>query len=101
MGATLDKMFALVGRTTLLATRRQATVNAKRRMGSAAAPEWTGIDKVVRGYFPKDEQLVTAIVVDTLGFSCWSRLNQLSLEVHPLRRLPNLLRQAALGQFLV
>jgi hypothetical protein len=26
-------------------------------MGSSApAPEWTGIDKVVRGYFPKDEQ---------------------------------------------
>ena len=25
-------------------------------MGSAAAPEWTGIDKVDRGYFPQDDQ---------------------------------------------
>lgn len=33
-----------------------ATQQAKRRMGSAAAPEWTGIDKVVRGYFPQDDQ---------------------------------------------
>jgi len=24
--------------------------------GAAAAPEWTGIDKVVRGYFPQDDQ---------------------------------------------
>mmetsp|Transcript_22178 Transcript_22178/g.39531 ORF Transcript_22178/g.39531 Transcript_22178/m.39531 type:complete len:128 (+) Transcript_22178:117-500(+) len=58
--------FAILGRTALFATRRQATAaaasqQAKRRMGSAAAPEWTGIDKVVRGYFPKDEQLVVAI----------------------------------------
>ncbi len=54
--------FAILGRrTALLATRRSAAVvasnqQAKRRMGSAAAPEWTGIDKVVRGYFPQDDQ---------------------------------------------
>ena len=51
---------ALAGRTALLATRRRATATAqqqaKRRMGGAAAPEWTGIDKVVRGYFPQDDQ---------------------------------------------
>ncbi|KAL7488791.1 hypothetical protein ACHAW6_014400 [Cyclotella cf. meneghiniana] len=52
--------FALA-RTALFAARRQAaaasTQQAKRRMGSgAAAPEWTGIDKVVRGYFPQDDQ---------------------------------------------
>lgn len=51
-------MFAALGRRTALhAARRTAQQQAKRRMGggSAAAPEWTGIDKVVRGYFPKDE----------------------------------------------
>ena len=52
--------FAILGRTALLATRRTAVATsqqAKRRMGSSApAQEWTGIDKVVRGYFPKDEQ---------------------------------------------
>ena len=46
-------MFAnLVGRTALVATRRQATQQARRRMGGAAAPEWTGIDKTVRDVFP-------------------------------------------------
>jgi len=52
-------MFAtLLGRrTALVAARRTAVVSTKRRMGSSApAQEWTGIDKVVRGYFPKDEQ---------------------------------------------
>ena len=56
--------FAILGRTALLAsTRRQAAVVAsqqavkRRTMAShAAAPEWTGIDKVVRGYFPQDDQ---------------------------------------------
>jgi hypothetical protein len=56
--------FAILGRTALLVTtRRQANASifaiqhAKRRMAShAAAPEWTGIDKVVRGYFPQDDQ---------------------------------------------
>lgn len=59
--------FAILGRTALLATtRRQAATTfvaaskqqSKRRMAShaAAAPEWTGIDKVVRGYFPQDDQ---------------------------------------------
>ena len=50
-------MFATLGRRTALhAARRTAQQQAKRRMGGgAAAPEWTGIDKVVRGYFPKDE----------------------------------------------
>lgn len=56
-----EAMFQAIARSSLLAARRQATVAAsqqtKRRMGSSApAPEWTGIDKVVRGYFPKDEQ---------------------------------------------
>ena len=53
-------MFAALGRrTALLATRRAAQTQqaTKRRMGgAAAAPEWTGIDKVVRGYFPQDDQ---------------------------------------------
>ena len=54
-------MFASLGRTALLATRRAAATSAntqKRRMGGAAAPapEWSGIDKVVRGYFPQDDQ---------------------------------------------
>ena len=53
--------FSILGRTALLATRRQTVATAtsqqaKRRMGGAAAPEWTGIDKVVRGYFPQDYQ---------------------------------------------
>lgn len=51
-------MFATLGRrTALVAARRTAVMSTKRRMGSSApAQEWTGIDKVVRGYFPKDEQ---------------------------------------------
>lgn len=37
-------------------------------MGSSApAPEWTGIDKVVRGYFPQDDQLAAAILGGYLG----------------------------------
>lgn len=42
--------------------RRGATAVARnqqcRQMGGghAPAPEWTGIDKVVRGYFPEDHQ---------------------------------------------
>jgi hypothetical protein len=56
--------FAILGRTALLATTRRhaaativASQHTKRRMAShAAAPEWTGIDKVVRGYFPQDDQ---------------------------------------------
>ena len=52
---------ALAGRTALLATRRRATATAQQQAnlrmgGAAAAPEWTGIDKVVRGYFPQDDQ---------------------------------------------
>lgn len=55
--------FALLARrTTLLATRRatasSTSAMTKRRMGGSAAPapEWEGIDKVVRGYFPQDDQ---------------------------------------------
>mmetsp|Transcript_40060 Transcript_40060/g.68335 ORF Transcript_40060/g.68335 Transcript_40060/m.68335 type:complete len:127 (+) Transcript_40060:75-455(+) len=67
--------FSILGRTALLATRRRATVatsqQAKRRMGSAApAPEWTGIDKVVRGYFPQDDQLAAAILGGYFGLFC-------------------------------
>eukprot|EP00984_Skeletonema_dohrnii_P033757 scaffold31368_cov141-Skeletonema_dohrnii-CCMP3373.AAC.1 len=62
-------MFATLGRRTALhAARRTAQQQAKRRMGGgAAAPEWTGIDKVVRGYFPKDEDMVVAISGGYLG----------------------------------
>mmetsp|Transcript_20327 Transcript_20327/g.31799 ORF Transcript_20327/g.31799 Transcript_20327/m.31799 type:complete len:126 (+) Transcript_20327:84-461(+) len=63
-------MFATLGRRTALhAARRTAQHQAKRRMGggAAAAPEWTGIDKVVRGYFPKDEDMVVAISGGYLG----------------------------------
>ena len=58
-------MSLLAARTALLASRRiassrsgvNASLQTKRRMGSgAAAPEWEGIDKVVRGYFPQDDQ---------------------------------------------
>ena len=59
-------MFAALGRRTALhAARRTAQQPAKRRMGggAAAAPEWTGIDKVVRGYFPKDEDSEFIVVV--------------------------------------
>jgi hypothetical protein len=34
----------------------------RRGMAHAPAPEWTGIDKVVRGYFPQDHQLALAIL---------------------------------------
>lgn len=35
--------------------------------GHAPAPEWTGIDKVVRGYFPEDPQLAAAILGGYFG----------------------------------
>ncbi|KAL7473078.1 hypothetical protein ACHAXS_013901 [Conticribra weissflogii] len=62
-----------IARTALFAARRQATstVNqqAKRRMGgsSAPAPEWTGIDKIVRDKFPQDDQLAAAIIGGYFG----------------------------------
>ena len=64
--------FSVIARTALFATRRQVTVagsqQLKRRMGSSApAPEWTGIDKVVRDKFPKDEQLAAAIIGGYFG----------------------------------
>mmetsp|Transcript_23308 Transcript_23308/g.54130 ORF Transcript_23308/g.54130 Transcript_23308/m.54130 type:complete len:134 (-) Transcript_23308:985-1386(-) len=34
----------------------------RRAMGSGPKPEWTGIDKVVRTYFPEDWQLAAAII---------------------------------------
>jgi len=46
---------------------RTAAVQAQRRNmgGHAPAPEWTGIDKVVRDVFPQDYQrtLLTMIIV--------------------------------------
>ena len=36
--------------------RNPRTLVQKRQMGAHAQPEWTGIDKVVRGYFPEDYQ---------------------------------------------
>ncbi|KAL3763826.1 hypothetical protein ACHAW5_007780 [Stephanodiscus triporus] len=64
--------FAILGRTALLASRRTSVATtsqqARRRMGSSApAQEWTGIDKVVRSYFPKDEQLAAAIMGGYFG----------------------------------
>lgn len=41
------------------AAKQHLQNQTKRRMGGgghAPAPEWTGIDKVVRGVFPKDYQ---------------------------------------------
>eukprot|EP00569_Conticribra_weissflogii_P003228 CAMPEP_0171345360 /NCGR_PEP_ID=MMETSP0878-20121228/21352_1 /TAXON_ID=67004 /ORGANISM="Thalassiosira weissflogii, Strain CCMP1336" /LENGTH=127 /DNA_ID=CAMNT_0011848745 /DNA_START=41 /DNA_END=424 /DNA_ORIENTATION=- len=62
-----------IARTALFAARRQAattaTQQAKRRMGgsSAPAPEWTGIDKIVRDKFPQDDQLAAAIIGGYFG----------------------------------
>jgi len=40
-----------------VATAQARRAGARRNMGGhAPAPEWTGIDKVVRGYFPQDYQ---------------------------------------------
>eukprot|EP00559_Dactyliosolen_fragilissimus_P003963 CAMPEP_0184855124 /NCGR_PEP_ID=MMETSP0580-20130426/443_1 /TAXON_ID=1118495 /ORGANISM="Dactyliosolen fragilissimus" /LENGTH=118 /DNA_ID=CAMNT_0027349553 /DNA_START=50 /DNA_END=406 /DNA_ORIENTATION=+ len=44
-----------------------ATKTTSRNMGSHAAPEWTGIDKVVRGVFPEDYQLAGAIIGGYVG----------------------------------
>mmetsp|Transcript_8545 Transcript_8545/g.12411 ORF Transcript_8545/g.12411 Transcript_8545/m.12411 type:complete len:139 (+) Transcript_8545:58-474(+) len=35
---------------------------SKRSFGAHAAPEWTGIDKIVRSYFPEDHQLAGAVL---------------------------------------
>ena len=47
-------VYARVARTA----GRTAARAQRRQMGGshAPAPEWTGIDKVVRGYFPEDYQ---------------------------------------------
>uniref|UniRef100_A0A7S2R1X0 Uncharacterized protein n=1 Tax=Eucampia antarctica TaxID=49252 RepID=A0A7S2R1X0_9STRA len=50
---------ATARRSAVVAVRHQQ----RRQMGGhAPAPEWTGIDKVVRGYFPQDHQLAGAIL---------------------------------------
>ena len=44
-------------RSTLRPVLRAALPKAQRRqMGGGAAPEWTGIDKIVRDRFPEDYQ---------------------------------------------
>lgn len=44
-------------RSTLRPALRVATPKVQRRqMGGGAAPEWTGIDKIVRDKFPEDYQ---------------------------------------------
>jgi len=69
----ISKMYAirtLTGRNIRVA----ATKVSQRQMGGGgghAAKEWTGIDKVVRGYFPEDYQ-------STYG-KCRSRL----IPLHP------------------
>ena len=47
---------ATARRRIAVMANRNSTVTAQRRaMGSGGpAPEWEGIDKVVRGYFPGD-----------------------------------------------
>lgn len=49
-----------------VAARRRAAVFAakqqRRKFGHAPAPEWEGIDKVVRGYFPGDHQRKLGVV---------------------------------------
>jgi len=51
---------------TATARRRIAVMvkqsTQRRTMGGGTAPEWEGIDKVVRGYFPGDHQLAMAII---------------------------------------
>jgi len=44
--------------TARLAARKVATQQQKRTMagGGGPKPEWEGIDKIVRGYFPEDYQ---------------------------------------------
>jgi len=51
--------------------------------GAAAAPEWTGIDKVVRGYFPKDEdsELFFPFFADEIMCSIWFGLLLLRLKL--------------------
>ena len=51
------------------AARRRAAMAAQQQQrramggGHAPAPEWEGIDKVVRGYFPQDHQRTLPLVV--------------------------------------
>jgi hypothetical protein len=44
--ATARRRFAVMAKQT----------TQRRTMAGGAAPEWEGIDKVVRGYFPSDSQ---------------------------------------------
>ena len=49
----MNALRSTVARASIRATQRVQ----KRQMGSgAAAPEWTGIDKIVRDKFPEDYQ---------------------------------------------
>lgn len=49
----MNALRSTVARASVRATQRVQ----KRQMGSgAAAPEWTGIDKIVRDKFPEDYQ---------------------------------------------
>jgi len=56
---------AVTARRRIAVMVKQST--QRRTMGGGAAPEWEGIDKVVRGYFPGDHQLAMAITGGYFG----------------------------------
>ena len=52
-------------RSTFRPIARAALPKAqKRQMGSGAAPQWTGIDKVIRDKFPEDYQGECEIIIN-------------------------------------
>ena len=51
----IPAVVASAARRRFAGVARQNIVQ-KRSMGGGPAPEWEGIDKVVRGYFPQDHQ---------------------------------------------
>eukprot|EP00979_Chaetoceros_neogracilis_P007843 scaffold1698_cov279-Chaetoceros_neogracile.AAC.2 len=55
-------------RTTVVRTSARATHRVqKRQMAAGAAPQWTGIDKVIRDKFPEDYQVSGLILAGYAG----------------------------------
>ena len=57
---------AVAARATANAARRVVSQQQKRSFAGhgKAKPEWTGIDKVVRGYFPEDHQRTSLTILE-------------------------------------
>merc|ERR1712080_767160 len=62
MGTTVTMVLISLNRSIAKRVSNLSTKPKRRLMGTVPTPEWTGIDKIVRGVFPEDYQLCGAII---------------------------------------